>query len=84
MEKKIKIILERARDGLEPLEDLERELLSLYNVRLLLPSDDEITEEMNKLPYTKHLDDGRYNDGVITGFEMGAEYVLKWCRSNKA
>lgn len=32
MEKKIKIILERARDGLEPLEDLERELLSLYNV----------------------------------------------------
>jgi hypothetical protein len=57
---------------------------SLHLVRLLLPTDDEITEEMNKLPYTKHLDDGRYNDGVITGFEMGAEYVLKWCRSNKA
>ena len=32
MEKKIKIILERARDGVEPLEDLEQELLNLHSV----------------------------------------------------
>jgi len=32
MEKKLKIILERARDGVEPLEDLEQELLNLHSV----------------------------------------------------
>ena len=32
MEKKLRIILERARDGIEPLEDLERELLNLHLV----------------------------------------------------
>ena len=32
MEKKIRIILERARDGVEPLEDLEQELLNLHSV----------------------------------------------------
>ena len=32
MEKKLKIILERARGGVEPIEILEKELLDLYNV----------------------------------------------------
>ena len=32
MEKKIRIILERARDGVEPLEDLEQELFNLHSV----------------------------------------------------
>jgi hypothetical protein len=35
----------------------------------------ELDEQLNKLPYTKHLDDGQYNDGVLAGFEMGA----RWC-----
>jgi len=30
--------------------------------------------ELKKLPYTKHLDDGQYNDGVLTGFELGARW----------
>ena len=34
-----------------------------------------LQSEINKLPYTKHLDDGQYNDGVITGFELGAEWA---------
>jgi hypothetical protein len=32
VEKKLRIILERARDGVEPLEDLEKELLNLHSV----------------------------------------------------
>ncbi len=32
MEKKLRIILERARDGIEPLEYLEQELLNLHSV----------------------------------------------------
>lgn len=30
--------------------------------------------ELNKLPYTKHLDDGQYNDGQLAGFELGAQW----------
>lgn len=52
----------------------------LDDVMLSLPSDEEVTNEMKKLPYTKHLDDGQYNDGVIAGFEQGVEYVLKKAR----
>ena len=29
---------------------------------------------MEKLPYTKHLDDGQYNDGQLAGFEFGATW----------
>ncbi len=31
--------------------------------------------EINKLPYTKHLDDGQFNDGQVSGFELGAEFA---------
>jgi hypothetical protein len=40
-----------------------------------LPSDEEMQQYLNTLPYTKHLDDGQYNDGVIVGAEMGIEWV---------
>ncbi len=43
-----------------------------------LPSPKQITDEMNKLPFTKHLDEGRYNEGVINGFEMGVQWALKF------
>lgn len=33
-----------------------------------------LEKELAKLPYTKHLDDGQYNDGVLDGFELGAEW----------
>lgn len=36
--------------------------------------DNGLEEELNKLPYTKHLDDGQYNDGRLTGFELGAKW----------
>jgi hypothetical protein len=31
--------------------------------------------ELNKIPYTKHVDDGQYNDGQLAGFEKGAEWA---------
>ena len=40
-----------------------------------LPSDNEILEECNKLPFEKHVDCGMYNDGQIDGFELGAKWM---------
>ena len=37
--------------------------------------EEKLKGELDKLPYTKHLDDGQYNDGVISGFELGARWV---------
>lgn len=46
------------------------------------PSDEELQAEIQKIPYTKHLDDGQFNDGVIQGFELGAKWVKEWLRSS--
>ena len=40
-----------------------------------LPSDEDILEECNKLPFEKHVDCGMYNDGQIDGFELGAKWM---------
>ena len=40
-----------------------------------LPSDEEVEQYLKSFPYTKHLDDGQYNDGVIVGAEMGIEWM---------
>jgi len=40
-----------------------------------LPSDEEILEECNKLPFEKHVDCGMYNDGQIDGFITGVKWM---------
>jgi hypothetical protein len=45
-----------------------------YVTPIELPSDDEIEKYINSFPYTKHLDDGQYNDGVMVGAELGIEW----------
>ena len=40
-----------------------------------LPSDEKVEEFINTLPYTKHLDDGQYNDGVIDGAIIGIDWM---------
>ena len=40
-----------------------------------LPSDEEIGKEMDKLPFSKHIDDGMFNDGQLNGFELGATWM---------
>lgn len=47
----------------------------LRPAELSVPTDAEITAEINKLPYTKHLDDGQFNDGQMAGFEKGAYWM---------
>lgn len=45
-----------------------------YVTPIELPTDDEIEKYINSFPYTKHLDDGQYNDGVMVGVELGIEW----------
>ena len=47
-----------------------------YVTPIELPSDEEIEKYINSFPYTKHLDDGQYNDGVM----VGAELAIEWYR----
>ena len=46
-----------------------------YVTPIELPTDEEIYKYINSFPYTKHLDDGQYNDGVIVGAELGIEWM---------
>jgi hypothetical protein len=41
-----------------------------------LPTDEEVEQYLKSFPYTKHLDDGQYNDGQI----VGAELAIQWMR----
>ena len=40
-----------------------------------LPTDEEVEKYLKIFPYTKHLDDGQYNDGVIVGAELAIEWM---------
>lgn len=37
----------------------------------------ELQKELDKLPFTKHADDGLYNDGQLDGFELGARWAYE-------
>jgi hypothetical protein len=43
-----------------------------------LPGDVKFEEllhaQLDELPYTKHVDDGQYNDGVLVGWELGSRW----------
>jgi hypothetical protein len=62
----------------------------LEGVPLLPPLEDDDKEvweqglgaELQKLPYTKHLDDGQYNDGQLVGFEFGATWGYNKAKEN--
>jgi hypothetical protein len=48
-----------------------------------LPSDDEVEKFINTLPYTKGLDDGQYNDGVINGAIIGIDWMRNKIQGGK-
>lgn len=48
-----------------------------YVTPIELPTDEEIEEYLKTFPYTKHLDDGQYNDGKIAGAELAIDWVKK-------
>ena len=55
---------------------LTAEYLILTTTPIELPSDEEVGKYLDTFPYTKHLDDGQYNDGQIAG----AELAIQWMR----
>lgn len=56
-------------------EDIKKFLNEMKSIKF--PSDEEVEQYLKSFPYTKHLDDGQYNDGVI----VGAELAIEWMRS---
>jgi hypothetical protein len=74
MRDKIQMILERAKDGLEPLEFLEMELLDFFLVSKSLPTDEEIEIQAEKALFG--FGKGRqYDDDYWTGYEHGAKWI---------
>jgi hypothetical protein len=62
-------------------ENIEKHLKALQPIEL--PSDEKIEEYLNSFPYTKHLDDGQYNDGVIVGAELAIQWLLSKIQEGK-
>jgi hypothetical protein len=48
-----------------------------------LPSDEEVEKFINTLPFTKGLDDGQYNDGVIYGAIIGIDWMRNKIQEGK-
>ena len=62
-------------------ENIAKHLKALQPI--ILPSDEEIEQYLKSFPYTKHLDDGQYNDGVISGAELGIGWVINKIQGGK-
>jgi len=69
-EEQVKNMIEKSRET-----GLTAEYLILTTKPIELPSDEEIGKEMDKLPFSKHIDDGLFNDGQLSGFELGAQWM---------
>jgi hypothetical protein len=70
-EEQVKQMIEKSRET-----GLTAEYLILTTPPIELPTDEEIDTYIKSFPFTKHLDDGQYNDGVIVGVELGIEWVI--------
>ena len=73
-----KVIKDSFLEGIERNTNYESVKKSIFNslTPIELPSDEEVEQYLKSFPYTKHLDDGQYNDGVI----VGAELAIQWFR----
>lgn len=81
MEKKLRIILERARDGVEPLEDLEQELLNLHSVSNPLPTKEEVIAEGDKQIEDWLSENSEHDQKVYrVAFRRSFEYVLRFIK----
>jgi len=80
MEKKLRIILERARDGVEPLEDLEQEILNLHSVSFSLPNDEQIENRAEYMQRPRK----EQSEEFIYGYMQGAEWIINKIKSNES
>jgi vacuolar-type H+-ATPase subunit H len=58
----------------QEISDEAQRIIGEHSIQILEISDEEIEKFISTFPYTKHLDDGQYNDGVIVGIELGIEW----------
>jgi hypothetical protein len=72
-EEQVRDAMQEARYAFSSEKGYDEILKSLSPIEL--PSDEEIDEYLKSFPYTKHLDDGQYNDGVIVGAELAIEWM---------
>jgi hypothetical protein len=60
-------------------EDIKSKLKGLIQINALtpieLPSDEEIYELTNIIPFSKHIGDEPFNNGQRKGFELGIKYI---------
>jgi len=63
----------------QDLRSMATEFEQLNNHLVMqVPQFDELLQvRLEELPYTKHLDDGQYNDGQVAGFEYGARWLYE-------
>ncbi len=73
-EEQVRLLLDLAKLKLNG-EIYSKDVLLEQVAPIELPSDEEIGKEMDKLPFSKHVDDGLYNDGQLMGFELGAKWI---------
>ena len=56
------------------IDDINDKAAEMIKQNEQIISDEEIDKFISSFPYTKHLDDGQFNDGVISGIEIGIEW----------
>jgi hypothetical protein len=66
------------RGVVEQAKEMEKQQRSIE-----LPSDEEVEKFINTLPFTKGLDDGQYNDGVIYGAIIGIDWMRNKIQEGK-
>ena len=78
-EQVIQMILSSYLHGVERAHDYKdvKEHILKSVTPIKLPGDEEVEQYLKSFPYTKHLDDGQYNDGKI----VGAELAIQWFRN---
>jgi hypothetical protein len=66
------------RDVVEQAKEMEKQQRAIE-----LPSEEEVEKFINTLPFTKGLDDGQYNDGVIYGAIIGIDWMRNKIQEGK-
>lgn len=61
-----------------------KQKLNIHSVMQVPQFEQLLQVRLEELPYTKHLDDGQYNDGQAYGFECGARWAYEKLSSGTA
>ncbi len=59
------------------VDEVVDKLLVIFSIMQVPQFEQLLSARLEELPYTKHLDDGQYNDGQAYGFECGARWAYE-------